>query len=373
MKLYGILSLILLCILSGWMYYDTVLVDTQAYVPSVYYLQDKQLEEYDVVRVTESYAFKRPVEIILAAAIEPYIGVRQAYSLINLLIVITSTFLFYYYTKKLLRDETLAYISAVLFAVSLPIILYATRVLVDCAGYLTLIIGLIAIEWVFEKKEIQWYHHACIAVLFGSSLLVRDTIVILFPYYVLRYWLREKNILCLFKLWPFIFAIIPQIVFMWWFNVSFLLSGKSAAITAGKYSLLGWLKFLIVHCAAFHIIYIFALFAKVKEKTHYMLYALSAFLYLVGIQLIALTSPRFSMVLFPVLIPLAVVGMYQLAHKTKYPETVLFVCICCYALISFLGAWLYPSHSLIVEDAGGNAVIQAVIQEIQLKAGGLFT
>ncbi len=376
MNKYIFLSLIAVCLVSGWMYYDTVLVDTQAYVPSVYYMQDKQLQEYDVVRVTESYAFKRPVEILFASILEPLTGVRQAYSLMNMLILIITTFLVYFYVKKLLKEESTAYISAVLFAVSLPIILYATRVLVDVAGYLTLIIGLLAVEWVFDKKEIQWYHHAFIALLFGISLLVRDTIVILFPYYVLRYTYRE-GFRKIFSLWPLICAIIPQLLFMWWFQVGFLLSGKSSAITAGKYSISGWLKFFIVHVAAFHILYIFAYFGLRNENKEmwikYGMYAVSAVTYLVGIQLVALTSPRFSMVLFPVLIPLAAVGITYIAKKTSHPNTIFLLCIVGYAIISFLGAWLYPAHSLIVEDAGGNAVIHAVIQEVQMKVGGLFS
>lgn len=372
MKTYVFLSLILLCVLSGWMYYGTVLVDTQAYVLSAYYLQGKQLQDYDIVRVTESYAFKRPVEIILASFIEPIVGVRQAYSAINLLILIATTLLFYYYAKKLFKDENHAYISAVLFAVSLPVILYASRVLVDAAGYLILIIGLIAVEWVLEKKEIKWHHHAALAVLFGFFLLVRDTIVILYIYYFLRYLIKEQSMQKIINLWPFIFTLLPQLLFMVFFNVSFLLSGKSSAITAGKYSALGWLKFFIVHIAAFHLLYIFALFAKIKEKIHYVTYAFSAFMYLAGIQLVALTSPRFSMVLFPVLIPLATLGICAFADKTKHPQRIIFFCVCIYAIFSFMCAWLYPAHNLIAEDAGGTAVIQAFIHEIKYKLGGLL-
>jgi hypothetical protein len=365
----------LLSIISSSLYYNTVLVDTQAYVPSVYYMQDKQLQDDDVVRVTESYAFKRPVEILFATLLEPFIGVRQSYSLMNVFIVITTTFLVYFYAKKLLKEEATAYISAVLFAVSLPIILYATRVLVDVAGYLILIFGLLAGEWVFDKKEIQWYHHACIALLFGVSLLVRDTVIILFPYYIMRYVYKEgfRKIL---SLWPLVCAIIPQLLFMWWFQVGFLLSGKSSAITAGKYSLLGWLKFFIVHIAAFHILYVFAYLGLRNETKEicikHGMYAISALTYLVGIQLVALTSPRFSMVLFPVLIPLAAVGIVHIAKKTSRQNTILLLCILVYALISFLGAWLYPAHTMIAEDAGGNVVIQAIINEIQHKIGGLL-
>lgn len=372
MKIYVFLSLILLCVLSGLMYYGTVLVDTQAYVLSVYYLQEKQLQDYDIVRVTESYAFKRPVEIGLAALVEPLFGVRHAYSLLNMIILIATTVLMYVYAKKLLKDESHAYISAVLFALSLPIILYASRVLVDCAGYLVLIIGLIAVEWVLEKKEIKWHHHACAALLFGVFLLVRDTIVILYPYYFLRYLIKEQSIQKIINLWPFIFTLLPQLLFMAFFNIGFLLSGKSSAITAGKYSAHGWLKFFIVHIAAFHVLYFFALFARIKEKIHYVTYAFSALVYLVGIQLVALTSPRFSMVLFPVLIPMATLGMCALADKTKHPHGIILFCLCLYAIISFMCAWLYPAHSLIAEDAGGNAVIQAFIQEVQYKLGALL-
>ncbi|KKW00396.1 MAG: hypothetical protein UY34_C0029G0010, partial [Parcubacteria group bacterium GW2011_GWA2_48_9] len=53
---YCLLSLIFLSILSGLLYYNTVLVDTQAYVPSVYYMQVEILGDDDTERVLQSYA-----------------------------------------------------------------------------------------------------------------------------------------------------------------------------------------------------------------------------------------------------------------------------------------------------------------------------
>ncbi len=388
---YCLLSLLLLSILSGLLYYNTVLVDTQAYVPSTYYIQGKILGDDDTERVLQSYAFKRPIEIMAAAMLEPFIGVRQAYSLLNMAIFAATTLLFYYYLKKFFgnheQKENLAYIGAALCAVSLPLILYATRVLVDGAGYLTLLLGLLVIEWIFEKKEICWYHSCLVGLILGMFLLVRDSVVILIPYFVLRYLyylhinkeLTRQNIwkVCA-VLFPFaIFLPIPEIIFTGYYNVGSVLSGKAAAITAGKYSLLGWLKFFIVHDAAFHSAYLFAYFGWKQEqdtarKQFYVLYGICAVLYLIGIQLVALTSPRFTMVLFPVILPLAAGGIISLAEKWKNTCAMHKTIICCillYAILSFLGAWLYPGRTLILEDAGGNAVINAVIEEIKMKMG----
>ncbi len=390
-KKYCLLSLLLLSILSGLLYYNTVLVDTQAYVPSTYYLQGKILGDDDTERVLQSYAFKRPVEIMAAALLEPLVGVRHAYSLLNMLIFAATTILFYYYLKEFFKNheqkENLAYIGAALCAVSLPLILYATRVLVDGAGYLTLVLGLLLIEWIFERKEIEWYHSCFVGFIVGMFLLVRDSVVILIPYFGLRYLhyiyinkelKRQKIWKACAVLFPFVILLpMPEIIFMWYYNVGSVLSGKAAAITAGKYSLLGWLKFIIVHGAAFHVAYILAYFGWKHEqdsarKRFYVLYGICAFIYIIGIQLVALTSPRFTMVLFPVLLPLAATGIISLAEKWKNTIAIHKTIICCifiYAIISFLGAWLYPSRTLILEDAGGNAVINAVLEEIKLKLG----
>src|SRR3989338_7824648 len=275
-----LLSLIFLSILSGLLYYNTVLVDTQAYVPSVYYMQGEILGDDDTERVLQSYAFKRPAEIMAAALLEPLVGVRQAYSLLNMIIFGATTIVFYYWLKKFFKKheqkEMLAYVGAVLYAVSLPLILYATRVLVDAAGYLTLVLGLWVIEWLFEKKEIKWYHSCLLGFILGMFLLVRDSVVILIPYFGFRYLyhlhtnkeLNKENIwkACTVLFSFVILLLIPELLFTWYYNVGSVLSGKAAAITAGKYSLLGWLKFIIVHGAAFHIVYLLAFFGWKKEQ-----------------------------------------------------------------------------------------------------------
>ncbi len=168
------------------------------------------------------------------------------------------------------------------------------------------------------------------------------------------------------------------------FDVGFLLSGKEAAITAGKYSFYGWLKFLLVHIAAFHIAYLFAYFGirqetDSKRKLFYWLYGFCAAGYLISIQLIALTSPRFSMVLFPVIIPLASIGILMISSKVheKYnaisPVTIMLCCLLFYAILSFIGAWLYPGRMLIAEDAGGNTLIAAVFNELKYKLATVFS
>ena len=388
---YCLLSLIFLSILSGLLYYNTVLVDTQAYVPSVYYMQGEILGDDDTERVLQSYAFKRPAEIMAVALLEPLVGVRQAYSLLNMIIFGATTIVLYYWLKKFFKKheqkEMLAYVGAVLYAVSLPLILYATRVLVDAAGYLTLVLGLWVIEWLFEKKEIKWYHSCLLGFILGMFLLVRDSVVILIPYFGFRYLYhlhtnKELNKETIWKTAAALFSfavllVVPEMLFTLYYNVGSVLSGKAAAITAGKYSLLGWLKFIIVHGAAFHIAYFLAFFGWKQEqekerKIFYALYGLCALMYLVGIQLVALTSPRFSMVLFPVLLPLVALGILSIAEKWKNMLAMHKTIICCillYAIISFLGAWLYPSRTMILEDAGGNAVINAVLEEIKMRLG----
>src|SRR3989338_928756 len=279
---YCILSLIFLTLISGSMYYNTVLVDTQAYVPSVYYLQGKQLQDDDVERATQSYAFKRPVEIVAVALMEPLFGIRQSYSILNMLLFIGATIFTFYYTKKIFKNTEdasfIGYITAILFATALPVILYATRVLVDVAGYVTILVGLFAIDAVLQKQEKQqdaWYLHAAVWIMLGCFLLVRDAVIILFPYYMLqivwRSYSREKQlgktiIKTVQTAWPVIFVILPELLFMWYFDVGFLLTGKGAAITAGKYSMMGWLKFIIVHGAAFHIAYILAYVGWKQEQ-----------------------------------------------------------------------------------------------------------
>ncbi len=380
---YLLFSLVLLAILGSSMYYNTVLVDSQSYVLSTYYFEGKELLPEDEERVLSSYTFTRPFLIFFASVLEPLVGVRQAFSVFNLLFYIGSTLLVFYYCRKKYSNETIGYIAAVLYATSLPILVYGTRILSDVSGYFFLILGLYCIDVLIEKNT--WMSHIIIIIYMSISLLVREYCIILIPYYLLSLFITnqwsfdsfmkliKKNIKYCILL---IFVPLPLIVFSKIFHTLLFFSNKTATFSYDKLSLSGFVKFIFVIFFSFHILWFLSFYALKYDKdrkTYYWILIISTVPLIIGGYLFALLSPRMVFILFPFVVFAAAYAVYTFAKKyEQHSFALVFTCLLVYALFSYCGAWLYPAHTMIAEDAGGNVVIQALITEIQQKIGGLL-
>ena len=380
---YLLLSLVLLAVLGSSMYYNTVLVDSQSYVLSTYYMQGKTLLPEDEGRVLSSYTFTRPFLIVLASVLEPVVGIRQAFSVLNFLFYIGSTFLVFYYCKRKYSNETIAYIAAVLYATSLPIIVYGTRILSDVSGYFFLILGLYCIDVFIEKNT--WISHLIIIIYVSISLLVREYCIILIPYYFLSLFITKqwsfdsltksikKNIKYCVLL---VFVPLPLIIFSKIFHTLLFFSNKAATFSYDKLSFLGFVKFILVIFFSFHILWFLSVYALKYDKdrkTYYWILLISIVPLIIGGYLFALLSPRMVFILFPFVVFAAAYTIYTLGKKYEtHTHAFIFTFLLIYALLSFCGAWLYPAHTMIAEDAGGNVILHALINEIQQKIGGLL-
>jgi 4-amino-4-deoxy-L-arabinose transferase-like glycosyltransferase len=346
-------------------------------------MQGKTLLPEDEERVLVSYTFARPFLIVLTSVVEPFVGIRQAFSIINLLLYIGSTFLVFYYCKRKYTNEIIAYIAAGLYATSLPIIVYGSRILSDISGYFFLILGIYCIDKFLEKKN--WGYHLLIVLYISVSLLVREYCMILIPYYVLSLFITnelsfksilqsiKKNIkYCLLL----ILIPLPLILFSKIYHSLLFFSNKTAEFSFEKLSLLGFVKFIFVIFFTFHILWFLFLYALKQDKerkSYYLSGLISTVPLIIGAYLFALLSPRMVFILFPFIIPAAAYSIYEIAKRyDKYQFSIIFGTLLFYALLSYCGAWLYPSHTLIPEAAGGNVVLQAIFLEIQQKIGGLL-
>lgn len=387
--LYCIISIIFISIIGSSLYFNAVLVDSQAYTLSVYYLQKKPLLEEDNERVLASYAFSRPLSLFVVALLEPVVGVRLGFSLLNLFLYALSALLVFYYFTKLYENENVGFIAGILYASSLPLLIYGTRIMSDITGYLFLIGGLIIIDRGLQRNTFA--NHLIINIYIGISLLGREYCLILIPYYFLSalfknkadfFALRQRIKESIGKLLCSILIPVPTIIFSRFYHSIYFFSKKVITFSKQKITIFGFAKFFLILIASFHIGWFFAFIGlradnNESRKIKYIILAISAMPLVIGGYLFALFSPRMVFIFFPIVIGAAAYGIYFIGTvmKEQYNKSsisIILAFLVLYGVISYLGAWLYPAHALIPEDAGGNTVLQAVFEEIKLKIGGLF-
>ncbi len=387
--LYCIISIILISVIGSSLYFNAVLVDSQAYTLSVYYLQEKQLLAEDNERVLASYAFSRPLSLFVVALLEPVLGVRLGFSLLNLSLYALSALLVFYYFTKLYENETVGFIAGILYASSLPLLVYGARIMSDITGYIFLIGGLIIIDRGLQRNTFA--NHLLINAYIGISLLAREYCLTLIPYYFLSalfkkkadfFVLRQKIKEAMGKLLSSILIPIPSILFSKFYHSIYFFSSKVATFSKQKITVFGFAKFFLILFSSFHIGWFFAFIGLGADdnewrRIKYLILAISAMPLVIGGYLFALFSPRMVFIFFPIVVGAAAYGIYFIGtvigeRYNKSSSSIIIALLMFYAAISFLGAWLYPAHNLIAEDAGGNTVIQAIFDEIKLKLGGFL-
>lgn len=387
--LYCMISLFLISVLGSSLYFNTVLVDSQAYTLSVYYLQEKTLLQEDNERVLASYAFSRPLSLFVVALLEPVLGVRLGFSLFNLFLYTLSAILVYYYFTRLYENKIVGFIAGILYAFSLPLLIYGTRVMSDITGYLFLIAGILLIDRGLQKNTLT--NHLLINAYIGISLLAREYCLILIPYYFLSalfkkkedfFALRQRIKETLGKVLSSILIPVPSIIFSKFYHSIYFFSDKVATFSKQKITMLGFAKFFLILLSSFHIGWFFAFIGlradnNESRRIKYLIFAISALPLVIGGYLFALFSPRMVFIFFPLVIGAAAYGIYSVGtvlgeRYKKSSVSIIIAFLLLYGIISYLGAWLYPAHNIIAEDAGGDIVIQALMGEIKLKVGGLF-
>ncbi len=397
-NVYAIISIILLCILGSVMYFNTVLVDSQVYSISIFYLQGKNLQAVDQKRILDSYAFTRPLSMFIVAILDQFLEVRFAFSFVNFLFYVGSALLVYIYFSNLYKNKVIGYISSVLYATSLPIIIYGTRILSDVSGYFFIILGLIVIDNQLEKNKL--INHIAINTYIGIALLAREYCLILVPYYIasslFTNGINVSNVIRnakenIVKWTAVIIVAIPTMIFSKIYGTLTFFSNKIGSFSYTKLTLIGFAKLGIVLLASFHVLWIFAVvgFCLDKERrTKYVIISAATFAMVFGGYLFALSSPRMVFIMFPVIIGCSAFALWNIGikygekryavenkelKKVNIGVIIVLGILIIYAIISFIGSWLYPAHGLIAEDAGADVILKILVHEWGIKIGGLFS
>ena len=255
----------------------------------------------------------RPVVPVLAVPLSFLFGYRDSIAIVNLALLLAGTVVVYVFVEKLF-DSQLATISAILFATSVPVLVYSVAVLTDGAGYTFLVFGIVAILfWVEERGFGSWL---LVGALVGVAMLAKETTVVLFIFLLIR--LIEKRSMKQLKLTIVVAAIGLLLAGVWSIAIGynyfqFYQAGLVFHGVGYKGALVNPREFLISLVHAFYFVLPFAFigFFKVDNKRFKVL--LEIFISVLPLLMLWPTLPegRFAFLLFPAMLPLASVGLAE--------------------------------------------------------------
>lgn len=390
-------SLFLLCMLGSFFAFNVPLVDTGAYIHSLHYFQDTSLNDYDLKRVLSSYVIRRPLGILFAIPLVPLFGTRMSLSLINALFYVLGTFLVYIYFTQFFGKKILGYLSALLYCTSLPIILYSTMNISETPVYFFLLLGMWIID--VQLKKNTWLSHVWINLTIGLFVLSKEYIFVLYPYYVLMHVFRvtrekgfssENIVLDLRKMWKRLprfvtlpLSLLPTFLFAKISGTGYFFEGKASKFGLERLSVLGLLRLVLVTVGSFHIGVFTALSGVFLDKDarrrfFYVVVFISCLPLILGAHFLAFLSPRMVFVLFPIVVSSSAYALFRFSEylcKKGYFNSVqipLALSVFSYAVISYIGAWFYPSHFELPENASAGAIFQVTLDSIMSKLGAIF-
>lgn len=103
--------------------------DAQGYIDATNYFLGNEL-------TTEGkYRLFSPIIPFLASLLVPFTGMITSYLIINFLFLFLSLVLIFFYFKMIFGDYRFAYIAAIIFAFSMPVLLFTPSILVEIASW----------------------------------------------------------------------------------------------------------------------------------------------------------------------------------------------------------------------------------------------
>ncbi len=372
--------LIALSIIGSLMYFNQPLADSDHYFDTTKFIQGRNA-------VIDSPWASRMLVPLIAAAFEPVFGMPVAYSLLSILFYCLSSILVYVFFKDFFKNKDIGLISAIIFATSLPLIVWGGRPLIETAGFFFLFLGIAVIEWCLRKGRVIDY--VVIGAVMALAILAKDHNYILPAYFILSVILKNKILVknifnkLLKTLAALFIALFPA--YLWRKLLSLHIASKYPNYINFFFqyqfnfiAILWMFGFRIF--ITFHILWIPFVFGAFMDKDEerrifYLKNFILEFLAIIFIfVVVGLFSPRYAFILFPFVIPLAAYGLYdgsrRLAKKLKMKNfyLIIVVFLIIYALLSYFGASLYPEDTSILKED----LLQMVFKRFEQVYGWLF-
>jgi hypothetical protein len=291
--------------------------DTNGYIETIKWYKNHSGEMVSV-------RIQRPLQIFFILLFEPFLGAIPSFILTNCIFYIASIPFFFSFSKKLLKDEDLAFISTFLFISSFCMLYWGLALLTDMLVWFLMSVGF---DLLIDIKE-SWRSADVYKLSFvvGVGLLNKESIIglafllifLFFSKFIYRQ--SDKFRKAIRFLPPLILMILPfivvQLLMYRYFGPEYTFFSTRLRHSISEVQ--GQLWYLpITFLIGFNILIIFYLFGiKSFIKNNSMFnkkeYLISLVLSLIPVVVFETYSPRLSFLIFPLVIPVAAVGLKNL-------------------------------------------------------------
>ena len=175
-ELAKVLSVLLLSLLEGSMYFGKMCPDSPGYVNVAYFFNGKEKSSHEIRML-------RPLVPFFASLLNRIVDIATAFGIVNIALWLMASYIMFRLSKDLLEDTNLAWYASILFATSLPLIRYGTAVLTDMAGYFFIVF----VFWMTRKysRNRNILKHLIIGMTIGVGILGREVVFACLPFFVL--------------------------------------------------------------------------------------------------------------------------------------------------------------------------------------------
>lgn len=248
------------------------------------------------------YRLFSPVVPFIASLLARLLPLEIAFLFLNGCFWLFSVFLFYQFSKSLLREE-LAFYCALLFTTSLPLIVWGLPIMVDVAAFFFAILNCLFITRFLSDKR-QTY--LILVLTISLAILTKPNLVSLCLFFVL-YTVSQKHYARIFPVVIGTLILIGGVYF-------YLGLGIGDFLTYGYLRHQGFFYVLNALLFCFHWglpLAIWGFWLVKNQRNFYLSYLVSTF----GCYLVFVHNPRLMFVIYPAVLPLIVRGMEASANK----------------------------------------------------------
>ena len=279
------------------------------------------------------YRLFSPVVPFIASFLARFLPLEDAFLFLNCCFWLFSVCLFYQFSKSLLREE-MAYYCALLFATSLPLIIWGLPIMADMAAFFFAVLNCLLITRLLSDKR---HAYLIIVLTIPLAILTKPNLVSLLFFFIL-YAVSQKQY---FRIFPVVFGTLILIggVYL------YLNLGIEDFLTYGylRHQGLFYIVNALVFCFHWGLpLAIWGFWLEKGRREFYLTYLISTF----GCYLIFVHNPRLIFVIYPAVLPLVVRGIeafaYRLANRWhKIPESAITVLVISYMLTSNILTVIY--------------------------------
>jgi 4-amino-4-deoxy-L-arabinose transferase-like glycosyltransferase len=279
------------------------------------------------------YRLFSPVVPFVASLLARFLPLEYAFLFLNCFFWLLSVCLFYQFSKSLIREE-LAYYCALLFATSLPLIIWGLPIMADMASFFFAVLNCLLITRLLSNKR---HTYLIIVLTIPLAILTKPNLVSLLLFFIL-YAVSQKQY---FRIFPVVFGTLILIggVYL------YLDLGIEGFLTYGylRHQGLFYVVNALVFCFHWGLPLAFWGFWLEKcKKSFYLTYLIST----LACYLIFVHNPRLIFIVYPAVLPLVVrgieAGAYRLANRWQQkPERAITALVVSYMLTSNILTVIY--------------------------------